>query len=125
VPNATWKNVERAVGLILGFIREGPTGLAGADGITDRLVVQVKHRTDYPKYLWDWINDIREVKDCQRMPIVVFHGARRKYEHSLVIIRLDDFVHYVKGAGPSVDGVHAGEVLGVSPVDEASKAAGD
>ena len=99
MPNATWKAVERAVGCILGFIREGPTGLAGADGITDRLVVQVKHQAAYPRYLWDWNDSIREVRDCQRMPIVVFHGKGMRYDHSLVIIRLDDFCEYVKGVG--------------------------
>ena len=98
MPDATWKAVERAVGRILGFIREGPTGLAGADGITDTLVVQVKHRADFPKYLWEWVDSIREVRDAQRMPIVVFHGKGMRYDHSLVIVRLDDFVEYVRGA---------------------------
>lgn len=93
MPDATWKAVERAIGRILSFIREGPTGLAGADGVTDRLVVQVKHRADFPRYLWEWIDSIREVRDCQRMP--------------MVIVRLDDFVKYVKGAGDDISH-HAG-----------------
>jgi hypothetical protein len=99
VTDATWKAVERAVGKILGFIREGPTGLAGADGITDTLVVQVKHSAKYPRYLWDWVASIREIRDSERMPIVVFHGKGMRYSHSLVITRLDDFCEYVKGAG--------------------------
>jgi hypothetical protein len=99
MPNAPWKSVERAIGKILGFTREGPAGERGPDGITDRLVVQVKQREHYPRYLWRWVNEIREFRDAERMPIVVFHAKGQRYRHSLVLVRLDDFVEYVKGAG--------------------------
>ena len=98
MPDATWKAAERAIGRILGFTRTGPTGREGPDGITPRLVVQIKHRKSVSAYLKEWVDGIREWRDPERMPIVVLHAKGQQYLHSLVIIRLDDFVEYVKGA---------------------------
>lgn len=97
--DTTWKAAERRISQLLGGKRLGPTGTPQPDVVSDFLVAEVKHKKRMPQWLWDAVEQAREQRDVQRMPIVVLHQYGQRYDHSLVVARLDDFVHYVKGAG--------------------------
>lgn len=97
--DATWKNCERKIADLLGGKRVGPTGTPQPDVVSKFLVAEVKHRASLPRWLFDAVAQAREQRDIQRMPIVVLHQKGQRYDHSLVVVRLDDFVQHVRGVG--------------------------
>lgn len=97
--DAGWKAAERKIAQLLGGKRVGPTGTPQPDVVSDFLVAEVKHRASMPQWLFDSVDQAREQRDIQRMPVVVLHQKGQRYDHSLMVVRLDDFCHYVKGAG--------------------------
>lgn len=98
--DAGWKAAERKIAQLLGGKRAGPTGTPQPDVVSEFLVAEVKHRASLPQWLFDSVEQARAQRDVQRMPVVVLHRKSQRYDHSLVVIRLDDFVHYVNGVGP-------------------------
>jgi len=60
--------------------------------ITDKFVIECKYRTrKLPAWLTDAVAQAREQRDVTRTPIVVLGTKGQRRDHSLVVVRLDDF----------------------------------
>jgi len=93
--NVHWKNVERALARRLDGRRTGATGRSGADVLTDRLSVEVKHRRRLP----DWLKKAFEQADQdanRRLPVVILHEFGQRHDADLVLIRLADFESFLE-----------------------------
>lgn len=99
MPDATWKAAERKLATLLGGERVGPAGTPQPDVVTPTLVAEVKHRKALPRWLLDAVEQARAQRDIQRMPVAILHQKGQRYEHSLLVVRLDDFLEHVRGAG--------------------------
>ena len=88
-PPQTWKHAERAIARLLGGCRchfEGKGVDAG------RWSVEVKHGRQVPKTIIDWFDQAEKNARDGKRPLLVLHPSRVRYEDSLVVLRLADFV---------------------------------
>jgi len=92
----TWKAVERAICGLLGGIRTGPVGKDGPDCVLPNalLAVQIKHRATVPNWLTGAMDQTIHDAGGAQYPILILHEKGTKYEESLVITRLSDFIDY-------------------------------
>lgn len=88
-PTKTWKHVERAVARLLGVRR---CHFEGEDVDAGRWSVEVKHGRQVPKTIIDWFEQAERNTSEGKRPLLVLHPPRVKYEDSLVVLRLADFV---------------------------------
>ena len=88
-PPQTWKAVERAVARLLGGRR---CHFEGEDVDAGRWSVEVKHGRQVPKTIIDWFEQAERNTSEGKRPLLVLHPPRVKYEDSLVVLRLADFV---------------------------------
>ncbi len=92
---STWKHCEREIAKRLGARRVGPTGIATPDVVVgDWLLVEVKHRKTLPAWLLGALDQVEQHATEAQLPIAVLHGERMRYDDSLVVLRLDDFVEW-------------------------------
>lgn len=90
---SSWKRTERAIAAILGGKRIPVTGRKGPDISHPTLSVEVKSRTDFPGYLWDWLAQASDGADPSKVPVVVLHRAGRVHvDDDLVVLRLAHLV---------------------------------
>ncbi len=54
--------------------------------------VEVKHGKQVPKTVLDWFDQAEKNARDGKRPLLVLHPPRVKYEDSLVVLRLADFV---------------------------------
>ncbi len=95
---STWKHAERQIAKRLGARRVGPTGQATPDiEVGDWLLVEVKHRKNLPVWLLDALEQVEQHATEAQLPIAVLHAHGMPYDHSLVVLRLDDFVEWFGG----------------------------
>lgn len=93
----TWKSVERAIASLLKGKRVPVTGRTrgSAPDIAHRtLSIEVKHRKAYPAWLLDAYDQAEKSnnKAKTKLPIVILHMKGIKYEDSLVVLKLKDFI---------------------------------
>ncbi len=93
----TWKRVEREIAARLGGERVPVTGRqrgSAPDIKHPWLSVEVKHRKALP----GWMLDAQAQADASikgnQLPVVVLHQDRMKYDDSVVLVRLSDFVEW-------------------------------
>ncbi|MEM1672149.1 MAG: hypothetical protein QXT86_08875 [Archaeoglobaceae archaeon] len=72
--------------------------LGKADILTELFIVEVKHRKTFigESFLQEAENYQKEHKLFNKIPIAVIHTFRKKYEDSIVCIRLKDFLSLLK-----------------------------
>jgi len=93
MPDATWKQVERAVAERLNGKRQGATGRTGPDVVGSWFVAEIKHRRRLPQ----WLKDASaQANGCAggRLPLVILHEAGQRHDNDLVMMRLADFENW-------------------------------
>jgi len=94
---STWKSVERAIANLLGGERVPVTGRqrgSAPDISHPVLSLEVKHRKTLPAWLYDAMEQAQASKRGDKLPAVILHGRGKEYRHSMVMVRLDDFVEW-------------------------------
>ena len=97
-----WKACERRVAEILGGRRMPVTGRQRGDAPDiehEALSIEVKSRKALPAWLLGALSQAQAASKDGKMPVVVLHQDRTPYTESLVLLRLSDFVDYLKGEG--------------------------
>lgn len=93
----TWKHVERQIARILGGERVPVTGRqrGSAPDIEHQwLSLEVKHRKALPAWMIDAMNQADASNNGEQLSAVVFHAKQMKYDDSIVMVRLSDFVEW-------------------------------
>lgn len=96
----TWKSAERAVAARIGGRRTAAQGLgqAAPDCESAWLSVEVKHRKELPAWLTGAIAQARANATPGKLPMVLLHEAGRRYDDSLVVMQLSEFLEWFVGA---------------------------
>lgn len=103
---STWKEVERQIARLLGGERVPVTGRqrgSAPDIKHPWLSLEVKHRKTLPSWLQDAMCQAQASRTGDQLPAVILHGHRMEYRHSMVVLRLDDFLQWY-GDWENVDG---------------------
>lgn len=103
---STWKCVERSIAKILGGTRVPVTGRSrgsAPDIEHATLSLEVKHRKSLPDWLKDALEQAEASKKEGQLPVAVLHETYKKYEDSLVVFRLRDFIKFIEGKGKVED----------------------
>ena len=93
----TWKHVERQIAAILGGERVPVTGRqrgSAPDIEHPWLSLEVKHRKALPAWMLDAMNQADASNDGTQLSAAVFHMKQMKYQDSVVMVRLTDFVEW-------------------------------
>jgi len=95
----TWKAVERAVARRVGGVRlsNHALGLRTPDVETAWLSVEVKHRKALPAWLLGALRQATTNATDGKLPMAVLHQLGQRYDDSLVVLRLSDFVEWFGG----------------------------
>jgi len=93
MPDATWKQVERAVAERLNGKRQGATGRTGPDVIGSWFVAEIKHRKRLPVWLRGALAQANGGAG-DRLPLVILHEAGQRHDNDLVMMRLADFENW-------------------------------
>ena len=94
---STWKLVERKIADRIDGTRVPVTGRqrgATPDIDCEKLSPEVKHRKTLPAWIHDAMDQAQASKRGEQLPIVVLHGKNMHYDHSMVLVRLDDFIEW-------------------------------
>ena len=97
-----WKQAERRIAKLLGGRRIPVTGRQRGDVPDiehDALSIEVKSRKVLPAWLLGALSQAQAASKNGKVPVVVLHQDRAPYAESLVMVRLEDFVGYLKGGG--------------------------
>lgn len=99
----TWKAVERAIAALVGGQRMSnhALGLRTPDVESDWLSVEVKHRKQLPAWLHGALRQARENATDGRLAVTVLHEAGQRYDESLLVLRLADFMDWFGGGAKS------------------------
>ena len=93
---SNWKNVERKLAELLNGKRVPITGRARGstpDIAHDKYSIEVKHRKALPEWIKDAIDQAEAANVSEdKLPIVILHEKNSKFDNSIVIIRLKDFL---------------------------------
>lgn len=89
---ATWKHSEREIARIVGGQRTGPAGQAAADVVTDWGRIEVKHRKTLPQWIKKAVGQAVAAAGPHRVPLAVLHEKGQRYDDSLVVMRMRDFI---------------------------------
>jgi hypothetical protein len=96
-----WKTAERRIAKLLGGRRVPVTGRQRGDTPDIEhatLSIEVKSRKSLPAWLLKALNQAQAAtKDGKKMPVVVLHQDHALYAHSLVVLKLKDFVDHQNG----------------------------
>lgn len=94
---STWKHVERQIAAILGGERVPVTGRqrgSAPDIEHPWLSLEVKHRKALPAWMLDAMNQADASNNGKQLSAAVFHMKQMKYQDSVVMVRLSDFVEW-------------------------------
>lgn len=97
-----WKACERRIAELLGGRRVPVTGRQRGDTPDiehEALSIEVKSRKSLPAWLMGALSQAQAASKNGKMPVVVLHQDHTPYTESLVLLRLSDFVDYLKGEG--------------------------
>ena len=91
--NEQWKATERAIARRLGGRRTSHRnlGVGAPDVQAGPYAVEVKHRRALPAWLIGGLAQARRYADAGQLPLLVLHGAGRRHDDDLVVLRLADF----------------------------------
>lgn len=106
-----WKAVERAIAGLVGGERVPVSGRTRgwAPDIRHRwLAIEVKSRKSQLKLLAEMMDQARKAAEWyerrgegNRLPVGIYHQTGSPYGHALVFMRLEDFMDWFGGSGPS------------------------
>lgn len=99
---STWKNAERKIASIVGGERVPVTGRqrgSAPDIEHPWLSLEVKHRKALPEWLLDAMRQAVASDKGGQLPMVVLHQKQMRYEDSVVLLRLSDFVEWFGNDG--------------------------
>ncbi len=102
----TWKACERAIAAKLGGERVPVTGRARGDApdvATTWASVEVKHRKRLPLWLTEALEQAAASAGDDQLPLVILHQHGCRYDDSIVVMRLSDFVEWHGAVG--IEGV--------------------
>lgn len=99
---STWKMVERQIARLLGGEEKGCSRVpvsgrqrgSAPDVSHPWLSIEVKHRKSIPEWLMDAMAQAQASKRGRQLPVVILHKKQMEYRHSMVLVRLDDFVDW-------------------------------
>ena len=94
-----WKACERKVASLMGGRRIPVLGRGRGDNPDihhELFSIEVKSRKTIPAWLEDAMCQAEASAKNGLLPVVVLHEDRAPYAESLVVLRLDDFVDYLK-----------------------------
>ncbi len=95
-----WKSCERRVAALVGGKRVPVSGRErgySPDIRHERLSIEVKSRKKLPAWIEDAVRQAEASARDGQLPIAVLHHDGRRYADCLVVLRLKDFVSYVRG----------------------------
>ncbi len=95
-----WKACERRIAEVLGGVRVPVTGRQRGttpDIEHKTLSIEVKSRKSLPAWLLEALKQAQAATEDGRLPVAVLHQDRKPYRDALVVVRLEDFAHYLKG----------------------------
>jgi hypothetical protein len=103
-----WKAAERSHARDVGTERIPVDGRAkhSADFENGLFCYQLKHRSGFPAYLYDWLDGIRSwAKPTDKIGVLVLNKPRRPRSEALVLLRWADWValHGAVGESPDAD----------------------
>jgi hypothetical protein len=96
-----WKACERRIAELLGGVRVPVSGRhrgATPDVEHSLLSIEVKSRKSLPAWLLDALEQAQAATEDGRLPVAVLHQDRKPYRDALVVVRLEDFANYLRGA---------------------------
>ena len=93
----TWKHAERKTAELLGGQRVGAAGRAAPDVVTGWAAVEVKHRKTLPQWVKKAVAQAVNAAGPHRLPLAVLHEKGRRYDESLVVMRMKDFTAWFGG----------------------------
>jgi hypothetical protein len=71
----------------------------------DRLTIAVKNRKTLPAWLLNALTQAQAATKDGRMPVAILRQDHQQYRDALVVVRLNDFIQYWRGANRGVDGL--------------------
>lgn len=94
-----WKTAERSIAKIIGGVRVPINGRGDeADIMHPWLAVEVKHRKKLPdwqlKALAQSVAAKKTHVNSSALPVVIMHEKGQRYDDSLIMLRLGDFVEH-------------------------------
>ena len=104
MPEKLWKKIERAFCRFFGTERYLQKGKNVPDGMTEHLIIEVKHRKQLPKWIyeaWNGLLDKREAAiddDKIRLPLLCLHKKGDGIPESLVITSAAHFKYLLMQA---------------------------
>jgi len=94
---AYWKRKEREIRKVLGLERDVHLGEAGADGVNEWLVMELKCRKALPWWLCDALTQASNRADEHQLPVAILHGKGEPWQKDLVVMALGDFEDWFGG----------------------------
>ena len=95
----TWKQIERKVAALLGGVRVPVSGRQRGDSpdvLHPTFSIEVKHREQFPDWLFDAMRQAEASKRDEQIPLVVLHQKGMPVPMSFAIVRLGDLVELHK-----------------------------
>ena len=94
MPSKAWKSCERNIARITGGERMSSRnlGLDSADVVTPAFSYEVKERKELPQWILDAMAQSERNARDDRTAVVVLHQLGDRYDDSLVVLRLRDWV---------------------------------
>jgi hypothetical protein len=94
-----WKACERRISELLGGKRVPVSGRTRGDApdiVHHQLSIEVKSRKRLPAWLEDAMKQAEASATDGQVPVAVLHQDSQRYTDCLVLLRLADFVTYLK-----------------------------
>lgn len=88
---------------MFGTKRSGPLGSNAPDFETDTYSVEVKTRKKLPVWLVDSLRQATDNASDGLVPLVILHEVGARYDNSIVVIKLDDFVKSILDVPEVID----------------------
>lgn len=96
----TWQRHEARVAAALGTSRNGNTGAATADVMTNWLAVECKSWRTLPAKVLAAVVQAEAAADENQLPIAVLHQVGQRSDNDLVVMRWGDFMDWFGSTYP-------------------------
>lgn len=90
----TWQRHEQRIAEALSTQRNGNTGAATADVVTDWLAVECKSWRSLPAKVTAAMEQAEAAASSEQLPIAVLHQVGQRSQHDLVVMRWGDFLNW-------------------------------
>lgn len=94
----TWQRHEQRVAEALGTQRNGNTGAATADIVTDWLAVECKSWRTLPAKVAAAMEQAEAAASSGQLPIAVLHQVGQRSAQDMVVMRWGDFLNWFGGS---------------------------